>query len=317
MKAWAYVLAILLTCPLGAGEATARIDVLQIFRTPKSRPNLAAVTLTVVNTSAGPLYYTGYHENGVVVSTEFWIDGDWGVPTVLYGGNPQTFELPAGGRTITRTIEIRFPEYEGAGKPPVSGPTRVRFRADLYTARPASRTVHAYSRVLEPDEIWHDDRATEARSGGLLLSAATGVSAADQTPVLPQPRKRLGPQPSREITKSDGQSVVGGVQTIEKQFLNTFQSYVATSYNALTARLPDEPSLRARYEVRMRLNTGTNEPAGINIVGALSERRRLLLLEAISQTCKAVICPAELRKKYGEVLEFSFDLVASYHSGKP
>lgn len=138
----------------------------------------------------------------------------------------------------------------------------------------------------------------------------------DKPPVVPQPRKRLGPQPSKEITKEDGKSVVGDVQTIEKQFLNTFQSYVAATYDRLTARLPDEPSLGVHYWIRMKLDTETNVPSDIKIEGSLTERRRLLLLEAISQTCKAVICPTELRKKYGKVLDFSFDLVASVQSGK-
>jgi hypothetical protein len=148
-----------------------------------------------------------------------------------------------------------------------------------------------------------------------LSLAASGAALADEkpAPVVPQPRKRLGPQPTREVTKGDGKTVVGSVQTIEKQFLNTFQSYAAASYNALTARLPDEPSLRSRYEIQMMLNTETNEPLDIRIAGELSERRRLLLLEAISQTCKAVICPHELRRKYGKTLSFSFDLVVGYH----
>lgn len=142
------------------------------------------------------------------------------------------------------------------------------------------------------------------------------LHADDKPPVVPQPRKRLGPQASKEITKGDGKSVVGDVQTIEKQFLNTFQSYVAASYDRLTSRLPDEPSLSVRYWVRMKLDTETNAPSDIKIEGNLTERRRLLLLEAISQACKAVICPTELRKKYGKVLDFSFDLMASVQSGK-
>ncbi len=150
----------------------------------------------------------------------------------------------------------------------------------------------------------------------LCLLASAAVQADDKAPVVPKPRKRLGSEPSREINKADGKSVVGNVQTIEKQFLNTFQSYVATSYNQLTARLPDEPSMKGHYDIRMRLNTETNESIDIKIVGDLSERRRLLLLEAISQACKGVVCPTELRKKYGQVLDFSFDLVTYFHSEK-
>jgi hypothetical protein len=150
----------------------------------------------------------------------------------------------------------------------------------------------------------------------LCFLASAVAQADDAAPVVPKPRKRLGSDPSREINKTDGKSVVGNVQTIEKQFLNTFQSYVATSYTQLTARLPDEPSINVRSDIRMTLNTETNEPIDIKINGELSARRRLLLLEAISRTCKSVICPAELRKKYGKVLDFSFDLVASYNSGK-
>jgi hypothetical protein len=142
------------------------------------------------------------------------------------------------------------------------------------------------------------------------------MHADDKTPVVPKPRKRIGAQPSNEINKGDGKSVVGSVQTIEKQFLNTFQSYVAASYDRLTSRLPDEPSLSVRYDIRMKLNTETNEAVDIKIEGRLTERRRLLMLEAIDQACKAVICPMELRKKYGKVLDFSFDLVASYRSDK-
>lgn len=146
--------------------------------------------------------------------------------------------------------------------------------------------------------------------------AFQAMPAEEKAPVVPKPRKRLGPQPTREINKTDGKSVVGDVQTIEKQFLNTFQSYVAVSYDQLTARLPDEPSLSVRYVVRMKLDTEKNEPIETKIEGSLTERRRLLLLEAISRASKAVICPMELRKKYGKVLDFSFDLVASYQSRK-
>lgn len=148
------------------------------------------------------------------------------------------------------------------------------------------------------------------------LMALPTLHADDKPPVVPQPRKRLGPQPTREITKGDGKSVVGDVQTLEKQFLNTFQSYVAATYDRLTSRLPDEPSLSVHYWIRMKLDTETNVPSDIKIEGNLTERRRLLLLEAISQTCKAVICPAEVRKKYGKALDFSFDLMASVQSGK-
>jgi len=150
----------------------------------------------------------------------------------------------------------------------------------------------------------------------LGLVASPMLRAEDKAPVVPQPRKRLGPQPTREITKGDGKSVVGDVQTIEKQFLNTFQSYVAGTYGRLTARLPDEPSLGVHCWVRMKLDTETNVPGEIKIEGNLTERRRLLLLEAIAETCKAVICPSELRKKYGKVLDFSFDIVAGVQSGK-
>ncbi len=148
---------------------------------------------------------------------------------------------------------------------------------------------------------------------GLLASAS--MLADEPTPVVPKPRKRLGPAPSREIGKNDGNTVVGDVQTIEKQFLNTFQGYVAATYTQLTSRLPDEPSLSARYDIRMKLNTETNEAIEIQIEGKLSERRRLLLREAIMETCKAVICPAELRRKYGKVLDFTFDLVVNYQRG--
>lgn len=151
---------------------------------------------------------------------------------------------------------------------------------------------------------------------GYCLSAALAVHADDRAPVVPKPRKRLGPEPTKEINKTDGRTVVGDVQTIEKQFLNTFQGYVATTYNQLTSRLPDEPSISARYDIRMKLNTETNEPIDIKISGNLNERRRLLLLEAIAQACKAVVCPLEVSKKYCKVLDFSFDLVVSYYSGK-
>jgi hypothetical protein len=157
-------------------------------------------------------------------------------------------------------------------------------------------------------------RAIVVLSSCMLISPA--MQADDKRPVVPKPRKRLGPEPTREINKTDGKTVVGSAQTIEKQFLNTFQNHVATSYNQLTSRLPDEPSIRARYDIRMSLDTETNDAIAIKIDGNLSERRRLLLLESISQACKAVICPMELRKKYGKVLEFSFDLVVSSHSGK-
>lgn len=153
-----------------------------------------------------------------------------------------------------------------------------------------------------------------AALGACVLAGAT-LFADDQTPVVPKPRKRLGPAPSREIEKSDGKSVVGDVQTIEKRFLNSFQAYVASTYTRLTSRLPDEPSITTRYDIRMTLNTETNEPIDIKITGDLSERRRLLLREAIFETTKAVICPAEMRKKYGKVLDFSFDLVANYRPG--
>lgn len=149
----------------------------------------------------------------------------------------------------------------------------------------------------------------------LWLLASLAAQAEEPAPVVPKPRKRLGPSPSREIGKSDGTTVVGNVQTIEKQFLNTFQGYVAATYTRLTSRLPDEPSISTRYDVRMTLNTETNEAIEIKISGNLSERRRLLLLQAIAETCKAVVCPAELRKKYGKVLDFSFDLVVNYQSG--
>lgn len=147
---------------------------------------------------------------------------------------------------------------------------------------------------------------------GFCSLVAVVVQADDKAPVVPQPRKRLGSAPTREILKAGNKSVVGNVQTIEKQFLNTFQSYVASSYNRLTSRLPDEHELNVRYDIRMSLNTETNEPLDIKIEGKLSERRRLMLREAISEACKAVICPLELRKKYGKVLDFSFDLVAHY-----
>lgn len=158
--------------------------------------------------------------------------------------------------------------------------------------------------------LWAIVVLTTCMLASLVMRADEGV------PVVPKPRKRLGPEPTREINKTDGKTVVGDVQTIEKRFLNTFQSCVATSYNQLTSRLEDEPSLSVRYDIRMKLNTETNDAIDIKIEGKLSERRRLMLLEAISQACKAVMCPMEMRKKYGKVLDFSFDLVAGYHSAK-
>lgn len=151
---------------------------------------------------------------------------------------------------------------------------------------------------------------------GFCCLATATVQADDKAPVVPKPRPRLGSERSREINRAGGKAVVGDVQTIEKQYLNTFQSYVAVSYNRLTAALPDEPSIHARYDIQMSLNTETNEALDIKIAGNLSERRRLLLLQAIAHACKAVACPMELRRKYGKVLSFSFDLVVSYQSGK-
>ncbi len=172
--------------------------------------------------------------------------------------------------------------------------------------RPWARTAHWINEPSVP----------AAESGTPAADTAVAGQADGKARVVPKPRKRLGAQPDREIDKSGGNMVVGHVQTIEKQFLNTFQSCVATSYNRLTSRLPDEPTFNVRYDIRMTLNTETNELIDIKIVGNVSERRRLLLLEAISDACKEVICPIELRNKYGKALGFSFDLVANYHAVK-
>ena len=150
-----------------------------------------------------------------------------------------------------------------------------------------------------------------------IWSCVVVVAQADgDAPVVPKPRKRLGSAPTREIDRGETKNVVGSVQTIEKQFLNTFQSLVATYYNQLVAGLPDDPAVYARYDIRMKLDTETNEPIDIAISGNLTERRRLLLLKAIGQACKAVVCPAEVRKKYGKVLDFSFDISVGYQYRK-
>jgi hypothetical protein len=151
---------------------------------------------------------------------------------------------------------------------------------------------------------------------GLCCLLAVSAFAEDEAKPAPRPRKRLGADTPKTVNKSDGEMTVGKVQPLDMQYINTFQNRVISQYNESTRRLADEPTIHERSVIRITVDTETGATVNIQIEGNLTERRRLLLLNAISQACREVKCPVEIKNKYGKQLSFWFDMIADYHRVK-